>query len=328
MKLFNLSYNLIAQCLFLISLCAFITSTKSELTFFNYTETSLNDTNVPNQTPFVIKLDTYDDGTTLVHIIRQDNNLNATCTNYLRMPALGLEQIFRIRVIQLNGTVNEINLDLKLDPPNYCYGKTMPVRIYALQKPFILVNYLNATNSSDPTTYEEWASVIDWNGNIKSKVRFGLSFVKFNIWHPSSGIHLNVNNKLGFLRIAFEGNASSYSYGWQQYIVDNSGNLTMLKNATIATDQAGLSITSTAMATIDGGYAIIYANSTIEANINNSFIIRGKVYADFISYNSSIGDRTILLYSLNKNVNFTGIYCDLVATGVGSLHNHYRFYQL
>ncbi|CAG8686074.1 24104_t:CDS:1, partial [Gigaspora rosea] len=126
MKLFNLSYNLIAQCLFLISLCAFITPTKSELTFFNYTETSLNDTNVPNQTPFVIKLDTYDEGTTLVHITRRDNKLNVTCTNYLRMPALGLEQIFRIRVIQLNGTVNEINLDLKLDPPNYCYGKTMP----------------------------------------------------------------------------------------------------------------------------------------------------------------------------------------------------------
>ncbi|CAG8518885.1 6739_t:CDS:2, partial [Gigaspora rosea] len=119
MKLFNLSYNLITQCLFLISLCAFITSTKSELTFFNHTETTLNDTNVSHNIPFVINLDTYDDGTALVHITRRDPELTANCTNYLRIPAFGLEQIFRIRVIQLNGTVIEINLDLKLDPPNY-----------------------------------------------------------------------------------------------------------------------------------------------------------------------------------------------------------------
>ncbi|RIB21043.1 hypothetical protein C2G38_1137863 [Gigaspora rosea] len=320
MKLFNLSYNLITQCLFLISLCAFITSTKSELTFFNHTETTLNDTNVSHNIPFVINLDTYDDGTALVHITRRDPELTANCTNYLRIPAFGLEQIFRIRVIQLNGTVIEINLDLKLDPPNYCYGKWKPVNINALQKQFFLVTYLNATNSSDPTTYEEWGSVIDWNGNIKSKVRFGLSFVQFNLWSPKAVIHLNVNSKLGFLRLAFEGTASSYSYGWQQYNVDDSGVVTMLKNDKIPTNKSGISITSTVMATIDGGYAIIYANSTIETNnINNSFVIRGRVYADFISYNLTKEERTILLYTLNDNVNFTGIYCDLVSVGVGQV---------
>ncbi|RIB21034.1 hypothetical protein C2G38_1137494 [Gigaspora rosea] len=319
MKLFNLSYNLITQCLFLISLCAFITSTKSELTFFNYTEKTLNEPNVPNQKPFVIKLATYDDGTTLVHITRWDKNLNTNCTNYLGILAGGLEQILRIRVIQLNGTVIEINLDFKLDPPNYCYGRALPVRIYALQKPFILVNYLNATNPFDPATYEECGSVIDWNGNIKSNIRFGLSFVQFNRLFLSSEIHLNVNNKLGFLRLAFEGKSSSYSYGWQQYIVDDSGVVTMLKSATIPTDNVGISIIVTGMATIDGGYAIIYANSTNEITTNNSFTISGKVYAVFISYNRTDEYRTILLYTLNNYVNFTGIYCDIVAIGVGQV---------
>ncbi|CAG8764089.1 20015_t:CDS:1, partial [Gigaspora rosea] len=87
---------------------------------------TLNEPNVPNQKPFVIKLATYDDGTTLVHITRWDKNLNTNCTNYLGILAGGLEQILRIRVIQLNGTVIEINLDFKLDPPNYCYGRALP----------------------------------------------------------------------------------------------------------------------------------------------------------------------------------------------------------
>ncbi|CAG8529683.1 5131_t:CDS:2, partial [Gigaspora margarita] len=74
------------------------------------------------------------------------------------------------------------------------------------------------------------------------------------------------------------------------------------------------------MATIDGGYAIIYANSTNETTTtNDSFTILGKVYANFISYNRTDEDRTILLYTVNNIANFTGIYCDLVSIGVGQV---------
>ncbi|CAG8707337.1 15146_t:CDS:1, partial [Gigaspora rosea] len=121
MKLFNLSYKLIALCLFLIFFCTLLTLTKSDLTYFNYTETTLNDTDVPNKAPFVINLDTYSDGTTLAQITRW-NLQNKNCSKYYGLgagQAVGLENILRIRVIQLNGTVIEINLDLKLDPMNY-----------------------------------------------------------------------------------------------------------------------------------------------------------------------------------------------------------------
>ncbi|CAG8670578.1 1045_t:CDS:2, partial [Dentiscutata heterogama] len=78
------------------------------------------------------------------------------------------------------------------------------------------------------------------------------------------------------------------------------------------------SFTVTPMATIDGGYALIYANST---NItgNNSFFIRGSVYANFITYNNTLQDRTILLYTFTNNVTFNGIYCDIVSVGVGQV---------
>lgn len=182
---------------------------------------------------------------------------------------------------------------------------------------------MNTTNSSDPTTYEEWGSVIDWYSNIKSKVRFGLSYVENNQWHPASEIHLNVNNKLGFFRLAFEGKTGNYSYGWQQYFVNDSGIVTMLKSAPVPTENINshdIKIASTGMATIYGGYAIIYANSTNETTTtNDSFTILGKVYANFISYNRTDEDRTILLYTVNNNVNFTGIYCDLVSIGVGQV---------
>ncbi|KAF0467607.1 hypothetical protein F8M41_025973 [Gigaspora margarita] len=97
----------------------------------------------------------------------------------------------------------------------------------------------------------------------------------------------------------------------------------MLKSAPVPTENINshdIKIASTGMATIYGGYAIIYANSTNETTTtNDSFTILGKVYANFISYNRTDEDRTILLYTVNNNVNFTGIYCDLVSIGVGQV---------
>ncbi|CAG8641051.1 2771_t:CDS:2, partial [Scutellospora calospora] len=186
MKSYNILYNLIAQYVFLISLYLLITSTSSH---FNYTESTLNPQFL-NRAPVIQNIQTYDDGVTLVHIVIRSTTPTAECTRINRL-ALSLEQILRIRVIQLNGTVSEINLDLHLDPLNYCLfnipstGQAyVPIIIYALQSPFILVNYIKTTNSSDPRTYEEWGMVIDWNGNIKSTIDFGPSYVVRGVWNP------------------------------------------------------------------------------------------------------------------------------------------------
>ncbi|CAG8502927.1 17379_t:CDS:2, partial [Dentiscutata heterogama] len=317
------------QRLFLISLYALIASTKSQITSFNYTETNLTTTSLDHQ-PFVLNLQTYDDGTILAHIARYDKTLIANCRSYLRINnAFGLDQILRIRVIQLDGSVKEINLnntDLKLDPLNYCMiGTWVPIKIYALQKQFILVTYVNSTNSFDPTTYEDWGMVIDWNSNVISKTSFGPSYVENNnYWNPDlqSTIHLNINKKLGFLRVNFANKNNIFSYEWQQYSIDDSGKLSMLQNFSFPLQQikgrAPTSFVITPMATIDGGYALIYANSTNET-VNNSFFTRGSVYANFITYNNTFQDRTILLYTLTNNVTFNTIYCGIVSVGFGQV---------
>ncbi|RIB25463.1 hypothetical protein C2G38_474871 [Gigaspora rosea] len=203
-------YNFIAQYLFI---CLLIKSTKSQ--FFNYTESETT-TAFPNVQPQIVDIQTYDDGTTLVHIIRRDRTiLSSYC----------LEQILRIRVIQLNGTVNEINLDLKLDPVNYCIitkGGILknPIKIYPLQKPFILINYIRTTNPLNLTTYEEWGDVIDWNGNILSSILFGPSYIDpAGYWNPVGTIQQNINKKLGFLRVDSVNQGNLQFTKWQQYLV-------------------------------------------------------------------------------------------------------------
>ncbi|KAF0511346.1 hypothetical protein F8M41_018264 [Gigaspora margarita] len=97
----------------------------------------------------------------------------------------------------------------------------------------------------------------------------------------------------------------------------------MLKSAPITIEnfdsKKDNNIASTGMATIDGGYAVIYAVAANDTTTNNSFTIRGRVYANLIPYNNANESRTILLYTLRDNVNFSGIYCDLVAIGVGQV---------
>ncbi|RIB22658.1 hypothetical protein C2G38_964091 [Gigaspora rosea] len=327
MKLFNFSYKLIAQCLFLIFLCAFIKSTKSEITFFNYTEKNINNT------PIVLDLHTYDDGTTLALIARMDPTLNENCKKNLELQVqqghlvYGLEQILRIRVIQLNGTVIEINLnnlDLKLDPLNYCgAGAQNLIRIYALQKPFILVIYVDTTNSSDPTNYEEWGIVIDWDSGILSKIYFGPTYVNSYDWTLASTFHLNINKKLGFLRVNIVKFNDSMLYKWQQYSINDSGNVSMLQTDSIVFNQYHeyTSFQVTPMSTVDGGYALIYANTShsFDGDDSKSLSIRGTVRANFISYNKTVQDRTVLLYEISHNITFVEIYCDIASIGVGQV---------
>ncbi|RIB22337.1 hypothetical protein C2G38_1005919 [Gigaspora rosea] len=249
MKLSSLSYNLVALYLLLIFLCLLIISTKSQT--FNYTE-STSDTEFPHAQPQIVDIKTYDDGTTLVHIIRHDPT---------KSQAYCLEQILRIRVIQLNGTVNEINLDLKLDPVNYCLitnGGILqnPIEIFPLQQPFILINYIRTTNSSNLSTYEEWGDIIDWNGNNLSSTLFGPSYIDPDgRWIPSSIILQNINKTLGFLRFDTVNQGNLRWIRCQQYLVDDFGKLSTL-NMTSGNFSIQTSSIITAFSTVDSGYAL------------------------------------------------------------------------
>ncbi|KAF0450267.1 hypothetical protein F8M41_002203 [Gigaspora margarita] len=318
----NLFYKLLLLYLFL---CLFITSTKSQLNYFNYTETKLGDQNTP---PLVADIKTYDDGTILVHIVRNKSTSTTDCSN---VQGMSLEQQLHIRVILRNGTVKEIDPDLKLDLINYClfnntntkyeinknnniiiYLKDKnnntsilrnivnPISIYPLQKPFILVTYVNATNSSnpsDPTTYMEWGAVIDWDGKTRSLVPFP------GFWIDSI-IQPNANNKFGFLRFSIDvrilGNL-------RQYSSDDSGNLTVMNDVDSYYSYQPITIVST----LNNGYLAFY-NDTVNNNDNNSLLRRGGLYVQIISYNDSerIPQGTYAYQISQPNMTINSAYCD------------------
>ncbi|RIB25739.1 hypothetical protein C2G38_422651 [Gigaspora rosea] len=244
MKLTSLHYNLIIQFLIFCLLITLTISQQLPYKIFNYTESKLGDQN----TSFIIAdIKTYDDGTILVHIMR---NVSKQIKNCSKFRGISFEQKLYIRLIFLNGTVKEIDPKLKFDPINsinYCLldsdstgykinklnnlvmylndvknnnthkNLVNPITIYPLQKPFILVTYVRTNNSSDIRTYEECGEIIDWDGNIKS------------IWDDNR-IQLNANKKLGFIRfvlnkICERKGCSWHSWLWQHYSIDDNVSL-------------------------------------------------------------------------------------------------------
>ncbi|CAG8834662.1 23238_t:CDS:2, partial [Racocetra persica] len=91
-----------------------ITPNTTYTNIFTYTESTQN-TTFPQSQPYASDIQFYDDGTTLIHLVR-DDPMNSSC----------FEHILRIRIIHLNGSVTKINTDLNLDPVNYClYNNTL-----------------------------------------------------------------------------------------------------------------------------------------------------------------------------------------------------------
>ncbi|KAF0532031.1 hypothetical protein F8M41_011540 [Gigaspora margarita] len=190
MKLSSLLYKFTVQFLLFCLLIALTKSQQIQYKYFNYTEIKLGGQNTP---PLVTDIKTYDDGTILVHIIRNESKQTDECS---KIRGMSLEQKLRIRLIFLNGTVKEIDPKFNIDPINYCllngssieykinkhnnivtylndtksnnlsilHNLVNPISIYPSQKPFILITYVNTTNPFDPTSYRECLEVIDWEG--------------------------------------------------------------------------------------------------------------------------------------------------------------------
>ncbi|CAG8606445.1 2588_t:CDS:2, partial [Dentiscutata heterogama] len=176
----------------------------------------LGDHNAP---PLIADIKTYDDGTILVHIIRNESTLSVDCS---KIGGVSLEQKLRIRLIFLNGSVREIDPKLKLNPINsinYClldnidhkinkfndkviylndtknnnlsilHNLVNPITIYPLQKSFILVTYVKTNDTSNLTSYKECGEVIDWDGISRSDDYGNLTnLTDLTVLMPSIGI--------------------------------------------------------------------------------------------------------------------------------------------
>ncbi|CAG8738249.1 24322_t:CDS:2, partial [Racocetra persica] len=87
---------------------------------------------------------------------------------------------------------------------------------------------------SDNTTYEDWGMVINWSGEIKSNLSFGISssYLKpDNSWNARYNIIVNIDPRKGFL--CYSPMPKTNYLALEQYTVDNNGKITLLQSDTI-----------------------------------------------------------------------------------------------
>ncbi|RIB28423.1 hypothetical protein C2G38_2157943 [Gigaspora rosea] len=273
-----------------------------------------------NTPPLIADIKTYDDGTILVHVIRNesiqtddfreiDPNLKLDPINYCLLKSDSTEY----KINRLNNIVIYLN-DTKKNNTNVLHNLVNPITVYPLQKPFILVTYVKTKISFDPTTYEECGEVIDWDGISRSKLCFD-----FGVWINSS-IQLNANKKLGFLRCALN---SSYAWQMRQYSIDDSGKLTHLTNLGEIYNVANLLYSQcslvTIVSTVDNGYLAIF-NYTGKSYNDNSLSPLGGLFAIFINYSQTSYNKTQdnydddinYIYQITQpNIIINSVYCDV-----------------
>ncbi|PKC02710.1 hypothetical protein RhiirA5_424842 [Rhizophagus irregularis] len=201
-------------------------------------------------TPRVLGTDCFDDGTIVLRTVR---------LNYTAPPKLCVEENLTIRTIYPNGTVKGFDLSantLDIQPLNFCLlAKASPIRFYPIRKNLLLITYTIAEDENNPYTYNDWGMTIDLDGIIKNKTRLSPSYVNSttNEWIPGrESIILNVHRENGFIRgLPVTG---TNSLVLQQFKVNENGEIQSLAKTYLNYT----AIPTEIVATMDGGYAVIY----------------------------------------------------------------------
>ncbi|CAG8814565.1 24036_t:CDS:2, partial [Gigaspora margarita] len=305
-KLHNLRFIVITTCIFLLTfLPNGFTQDAIKNSTFIYQEVS-NQTNLTGVQPQILKIDHYNDnsGTAIVRIARENyiNSIDDFTKNSC------YEQRLLLRVIQGNGNVIEINYEdaTEIQDINYCY----------------IVTYTHATNTSDTATYMDRGMVFDWGGNIISHLEFGQSFLHPDTnWYPYETVVNNISPKKGFLRLSAINANITDCYKWSQYEYNGSGKFSLLQNDTIPIAKDVFSYEAIAFATLDGGYALIYANTSIKDWSSNNTLGPDYtgIYAIILYYNQSITTyQSLVLYqSIKQDIIFSNLYCSTDFVSIG-----------
>jgi hypothetical protein len=199
-----------------IILCSYTLYTTAQVRVLSYNEEIDYDV-----LPRVWDSKSFDDGTMIVRIIRK--NATSSINNYLCF-----HEMLSLRIINLDGTVEEKDLKLNVQAFNYCVFQKQIDGIYLefmtynlIRKNQLLITYYNATDINNPYTYFEWGMVIDYNGNILDRSLIGLPFIdivnRLRIVIPSSEIRLNINRGKGFIRV---NENQDLTIGWKQFRIE------------------------------------------------------------------------------------------------------------
>ncbi|KAF0533977.1 hypothetical protein F8M41_010285 [Gigaspora margarita] len=293
---------------------------------FTYQETSIQP-NLTGTQPHILQIKHYDDnsGTAVVRIGRT-NYYDYGSGNYC------YERRLLLRVIKADGSVIPINYEdaTEIQDINYCAVSPLhknPLNIYPLFDQYILVTYAYAINTSDPTTYVDRGMVFHWNGMIISKLEFDKSFLDPDTtnWHPNEFVVNNITPKKGFLRLStVNGIGTNPEYfKWSQYGYNGNGSFSLLAYDMVSSLPNPTSFQVTVFATLDGGYALIYANTTSRTFTSNNtlatqFSADAGIYAIMLGYNQSTTPQALILYQLPiPNLNFTNLYCSVDFVYIG-----------
>ncbi|CAG8503331.1 5032_t:CDS:10 [Funneliformis mosseae] len=304
--------KLLIFAIFYIILFA-ILPVKSQLHTFTYYENASD--------PIIFSMETYDDNTIVIHIINanssdtsDDNDDDLICVN----------RYLSFRTIYPDGSFESVNITLDIQDLNYCIRVIgdifSPINIYAVRNNFLLVTYAVVTDVDDLTTYDERAMVLDLSGNIYSNASLGYAYFHpvTNKWLPNfAKITHNVNRDKGFLR--FGRIANTNNSFWQQFMITDKGEIQLLAEGVIMFPEDYMSVILHAVAMMDGGYAVIYANTTNSiATPNDPIPPHGGVYAKLLPYGTNTDRHPIVLYQTQiPGLNFTSLDCSISYVGVG-----------
>ncbi|RGB30788.1 hypothetical protein C1646_764887 [Rhizophagus diaphanus] len=258
------------------------------------------------KTPNVMNIKNFDDGTIVIRISR---------VNYTAPPRTCLEEFFSIRTIYPNGTINEFDISLDIQPFNFCtLPKVNPLKFYPVKKNLLFVTFLVAADVNNPYSYDNWGMIVDLDGVTYNKTKLGPSFVdpNTNEWSPAGqdSITLNVHRDDGFLRTTPITNSTGFAL--QQYKIDENNNIQLLRENVI---EYPMGHPIETVATANGGYAIIYPNII---KSTTSFSSRMKLYGIFLEYENDIIQGPVILYQTQASIlEVTLLNCDLDYIGVG-----------
>ncbi|RGB30362.1 hypothetical protein C1646_765464 [Rhizophagus diaphanus] len=240
--------------------------------------------NSTDQLPRVFGLDCYDDNTIVVRIVRKDPTKFQCLEDYLS-----------IRTIYPNGTVK--GFDLSSDTLN-------------------IQSFNFSDDINNPYTYNDWGVVIDLDGGIHSKIKLGPSYVNITTkdWKPGQdSIKPNVHRDNGFLRAAPITNSTGYSL--QQFKIDENGGIQQIVETV---NIYPTSYPLETVATMDGGYALIYPNNTGSTTISTTPLTpQFGIYCLLLGYGKGITQGPIVLYQTLTPISVLLLDCEFSYVGVG-----------
>ncbi|CAG8519858.1 7420_t:CDS:2, partial [Scutellospora calospora] len=165
-------------------------------------------------------------------------------------------------------------------------------------------------------------------GNVMSKFDFGASYLEpvTNNWIPNEYFINNIDPQKGFFRLS--ATRDGY-FEWWQYEYTGNGNYGIFASDRVQT--SGFSFQLTVIQTLNGGYAIVYANSTkntIAGNITSNFTLEldsqfnsnAGIYAIILNYNQTITPQAIILHEMptpNVNITFSSLTCSVDYVFIG-----------